>query len=506
MNSTLGAEAPNMNVQPGTDLIHRDSPDLSLVEAINQALVQNRQLQIERSRQEVAEFTLRASRGVYDPRFDARVTSESASDTGGFDPANFSADAVYQADSEVFNLGLIGLLPTGATYTIGGNVAHSQGERNFLNFDSYKATTAIYVEQPLLRNMWIDQPRWTIQVNKKNLKITELGVQFIAMSVINLVQQGYWDLVYSWENLKVHQDLVQTKQSFISGIRRQVELGQLTTLEQSIAQSEASALQTDVIGASNIVAIASNNLRTLMGTAGTNWNHDFLVPSDFLLLMPENFDLQTSWGSGLKKRPDYLQMAVNVESADLTVKFRQNQLFPALNVIGSYGLRGADAIQAFAPDEPRADLSRAFTQIKEQTAPNSVVGLLFSIPLTSTAERNNYKASKELRKQAELLLKQKEEFVLREIADAIDLARFSYQRVAAAREAVRFAEEAAKAEEQRLRGGTGSIFLVLQAQTDFARARSAELIAKRDYNKALSQLYFAEGSVLERNNIHIDFH
>ena len=65
--------------------------------------------------------------------------------------------------------------------------------------------------------------------------------------------------------------------------------------------------------------------------------------------------------------------------------------------------------------------------------------------------------------------------------------------------------EALEAEEQKLRGGTGSVFLVLQAQADLARARITEIAAKRDYNKALSQLYFTEGTLLEKIQFEVRF-
>ncbi|HYE30011.1 MAG TPA: TolC family protein [Methylomirabilota bacterium] len=476
---------------------------LALRDALDKALLSNRQLQIEQINQEIAYFTLKAAYGFYDPRFQSRTHTETASDTGGFDPANFSADAVFTADSEVATLGLTGTLPTGLIYSLGGNYAHSQGERNFLNFDSYKLGTGIYLEQPLLRNAWIDQPRWVIQVNKKNLKISELGVRFIAMSVINLTQQGYYDLVYAWENTRLLRDLVNTRSQFVRGIQRQIEMGMMTRLEEKLAQSQTAAIETDLIGSSNLVAQAGNNLRTLMGVTATNWTQEMLVPTDLLILFPENLDLQTAWQSGIAKRPDYTQLAVNLERADITTRYRKNQLFPTLNLFGSYGLKGSDAIQAFPPDEPRARLSTAMDELTNQDAPNSSVGVLFSVPLTSAAERANYKASKEARKQAELLLKQKEELILREISDAIDLARFSYSRAESAKQATRFAQEALQAEEQRLQGGTGSVFLVLQAQTDYTRARSAELIAKRDYNKALTQLYFTEGTLLDRHQLEV---
>ena len=485
------------------------SPDprlvISLRDAIDNALLQNRQLQIERINPDIQRLTLKASYGFYDPLFQTQVNNEEAADTGGFDPANFSNDAIFEAESEVVTMGLTGFLPSGLSYTVGGNYAHSSGTRNFLNFDSYKVGAGVTLQQPLLRNFWIDQPRWLIQVNKQNLKISELGVHFVAMSVINLTQQAYYDLIYAWDSLRIQRELLESREGFLRGIGRQVELGMMTALEEKLARSQVAASQTDLITASNSVAIASNNLRTLMGVEEKNWTPELLIPGDFLLLVPETFDLSASWRAGMSSRPDLLQLAINLENAELTIKYRRNQLFPNLDLIGSYGLRGSDALQGVPPDEPKAIRSIAFDEIRNQDAPNSTIGILFSIPLTRTSERANYKMSKELKKQAELLRKQKEEMILREISDAMDLAKYSFQRAESAKAAVGFAEEAVKAEEQRLQGGTGSIFLVLQAQTDHARAQVAEILARRDYNRALSQLYFTEGTLLERVQFDVRF-
>jgi outer membrane protein TolC len=478
---------------------------ISLREAFDEALLQNRQLQIERIDQEVAAQVLGASYGFYDPVLTIRADQEQASDTGGFDPANFSNDAIFEADSEVATVGILGYLPTGLMYNIGGTYAHSSGTRNFLNFDSYKVNTGIYAEQPLLRNMWIDLPRWTIQVNKQNLKISELGVSFVAMAVVRDTQWAYYDLAYAWEAMAIRRSLQTTRRDFMGAIDRQVELGAIPALEAKLVRSLEAGSRTDLVAASNQVAMASNNLRTLMGVTPDNWNREFLVPTDKMLTVPETFDLSESWRAGVRQRPDLLQLAINLETAELTVKFRRNQLYPSLNLFGSYGLKGSDAIQAFPPATPEARSSLAFREIENQDAVNTTVGVLFSLPLTSKAERSNFKASKERKKQAELLLRQKEEFILREIADALDAAKFGFERAQTARESVHFAEEALNAEEERQRTGAGSIDSVLDAQADLANARLVEATARRDYNRALSQLYFAEGSLLDRIQVDVRF-
>ena len=479
---------------------------LTLREAMDAALLNNRALQIERINPEIARMTLQASYGYYDPIFLSQVREENITESGAFDPANPGLETGFTSKSTIGSGGLVGFLPSGLMYSLNGGYGHSTGSRNFLNFDSYRVSANIYLQQPLLKNMWIDAPRYLIRVNKGNLQITEAGVQFVAMDVLNLVQQGYYDLIYAWDNLRIQQTLLETRDRFLRGIQRQVEVGTLTALEQRVAASQKASVHTTLIGASNTLALAANNLKTLMGYTGTNWTEKFIVPVDRLLAIPDSFDMATSWQRGLARRPDLLQLTKAVGNADANVKFRRNQLFPSLDLIGSYGRRGASSIQAFPPDHPRAPLSDAIGQFERGEAPNDMIGLIFSIPLTRTVERANYRASKELKKQSELLVKQREELILREVSDAIHSARFSYDRVKAARQATEFAQSALKAEEEKLLGGKSSIIFVLQLQDDLATAHADEALAKADYNRAVSQLHFAEGTILDRNSLVFEFH
>jgi len=156
------------------------------------------------------------------------------------------------------------------------------------------------------------------------------------------------------------------------------------------------------------VAIAGNNLKTLMGLPGTNWSENLTVPLDRMVAVADTFDLNQSWQKGLAQRPDLIQLKKGSENADLSLKFSRNQLYPALDVIGSYGRRGANAVQAFPPDNPSASASEAWDQIQDGVAPNDMIGVMLTVPLSRTVERNNHKANKRLKAQAELLVKQKE--------------------------------------------------------------------------------------------------
>lgn len=470
---------------------------LTLSEAIVTALENNRDLQIERINPEIARATLGASYGIYDPVFLGDVRRENDKDTGGFDPANFSADAVYEAKSTIGNAGLFGTLPSGMMYTISGNYSHSEGTRNSLDFDSYRVFTGITARQPLLRNFWIDAGRHAIRINKRNVKLSDLAVRFVAMDVINRVEQAYYELAFAYETQRVQEQLVAARRDMLAGTRRKIEMGLATAPDGQLAQAQLSSAEAGLNGTLTSIALAENLLRTALGDSFTNQVNASWAPADYLLLMHEGTDLQRSWERGVELRPDLAHLRVEVEKAKLDVHYRFNQLFPTLDLMGSYGRRGASTDQDVAPFTPRASLGDTLGQITSGDAPRDMIGIVFSVPLSRQAERNNYKAAKHTRAQVELMLKQKEELVLREVSDAFHTARTSYERAKAARAAVDASRNALAAEEKRLSGGTSSIFFVLQLQNDLVNAQLVEVRARADYSKALAQLRFAEGSSLE---------
>ena len=128
-------------------------------------------------------------------------------------------------------------------------------------------------------------------------------------------------------------------------------------------------------------------------------------------------------------------------------------------------------------------------------------GAQLTFPLGNTGARNNYKLAKATKDQIVLQLKQLEQTVMIQIENAIAVARTSFQRVDATREARLYAEAALDAEQKKLESGKSTSFVVLQLQKDLTAARSAEIRALADYNEALAQLSFQEGSTLERRRV-----
>lgn len=124
---------------------------LTLDECVRRALLNNRDLQIERLNVPIARLTLQSGYGAYDPVFTTSVRRDDAADSGGFDPENLSKDAIFEAQSQKTVMGINGLLPTGMSYSLNGSYANSEGTRNNLNFESYSLYTGASLTQPLLK-------------------------------------------------------------------------------------------------------------------------------------------------------------------------------------------------------------------------------------------------------------------------------------------------------------------------------------------------------------------
>ena len=136
--------------------------------------------------------------------------------------------------------------------------------------------------------------------------------------------------------------------------------------------------------------------------------------------------------------------------------------------------------------------------------PEYFYGVVVSSPVTRTAERNYYRASQTAKQLAELQLKKAEQGVFLDIADWVNRVQSRFAQVGSTHRARVYAEAALAAEQKKLQNGLSTTFFVLQLQETLTAARTAEALALADYNKALAQLAFAEGSMLDRHHFTVE--
>ena len=473
---------------------------LSLEECIRLALEHNLEIKISRYEPDLARYNIGISYSDYDPVLDLVGSTASRQSPGEFDP-RIGVIPGTTSDTDSFNASLGGLLPTGLTYQLFGNAAETSGTRftpaltNIvgLPFDSTTASTGITLRQPLLKNFWIDGTRLNIAVSKNRLKYSELTLRLTIMSTVLAVETAYYNLIQAREDVRNQEKALELAERSLAENKKRVEVGAMAQLDEKQAASEAAQRRADVISAQSTLATQMHIMKALITENYPEWNQVDLHPSEDLAAIPQAFDVQLSWQRGLSQRPEILQSRLDVERQGIVLRYQYNQLFPQLDVFGSFGFVGS-----------KREYSGAFGDIGDRNSPFHTVGGELRIPLGNGAARNNYKIGKANKEQLLLRLKQLEKNTMVEIDDAVKRAQSAFESVDATKQAREFAEAALDAEQKKLENGKSTSFVVLRLQRDLTFARTSEIRALGDYNKALSQLSFVEGSTLDRRGLKVE--
>ena len=486
---------PTLHAQPA--VATPSTRQMSLNDCLRMALEQNLAIKIGRSISQIAPLNLEGSYGYYDPLLAGRAAQSYSASPGRLDP-NVGAIPGSSTWNENFTLGLGGQLPTGARYELSSRLNRLSGDTivNGTNFGlpfQYSPETAITVTQPLLKNFWIDSGRMNIKLRKSETKSSALGLQIIIMDIVYQVSQVYYDLVAARDQVKVREMALQLKQQFLLETRKKVEAGSLAPLEEKQAESEAATAQADLIKVRYDAEAAENILKGLITDHFTSIHSTTVEPTEKLLAVSQLINVVESWRTGVERRPDYLAKKEFLEQQNIWLKFYQNQLYPALDVVGTYGRNGLGTTWGNSVDT-----------MADNLFPRWGGAVVFSVPLSRKRERADHKAQKVNVETAVLEMKQLEEQIVRDIDSAVKKIRSAYAAIESTREARVFAEAALDAEQKKLVNGKSTNFQVLQLQDKLTQARAYEIGALTAYNKALHELYFREGTTLERNKITLE--
>jgi outer membrane protein len=475
---------------------------LSLQDCIQLALQHNLDLRIDRYNPQIAQFNLQGDYSGYDPAFSLSGQhdhNEAGSQLlgGGFIiPGSVS-------DDNAFSGGLSGALPSGATYNLQGSARDQYGHSFAVltngtlvqsPFENSGASASLSVSQPLLKNLWIDNNRLVIYIGKNRVKYAEVQLKLQIMQTITTLEQAYYDLIFNRENVNVQTKAVELAERLVMENRKRLEVGALAPLDLQSAEAQAASSRAAVIAATSQLGTQERLVKSLITDAySSDWASVTLAPAGNLNAPVPVLNLQDSWAKGLAQRPELLQAKLDIERAGIQLKYDKNQLWPELDVFGTYGFNGSGK-----------EFSGALGDLQGMDRPFYTYGGRINLPLSNVRARNNYKATKANMQQLVLALKQLEQNTLILIDNDIGTIRANFDQVQATRAAREYEEAALDAEQKKLESGKSTTYTVLQVQRDLTTARGNEIQALDTYNKSLSQLSLHEGSTLDRLEIRLE--
>ncbi|HAB17833.1 MAG TPA: hypothetical protein DCE44_15435, partial [Verrucomicrobiales bacterium] len=306
------------------------------------------------------------------------------------------------------------------------------------------------------------------------------------------VQVGYYNLAAARASVVVQEKAVELAERLLLENKKRVEVGAMAPLEEKQAESQVAMSRANLISEQQRFGTAQNTLRRLMTSDYGELADTTFEPGDKFVPQPYPFNRTESWSRGLTMRPDIIQSQLEMEKANVTVRYRRNQLFPQLDLTGT-----------FTAVSSANDLANSLNQLGNTDFKSYGVGARFSFPLGNRSARSSFSSAKIERERLILRHKLLEQNVMVDIDNAILVAQSAYERIQATKQARIYSEAALDAEQKKLENGKSTTFEVLRLQRDLTTARSDEISALLDFFGALSVLFRDEGSTLERLGVRV---
>lgn len=486
---------------------------LTLEEAILRTLRNNYGVAIQVLAPEIAAEGVARSNEKFLPSLSFSVndrSNESAS-YSWLESADKTITDYYSYDTSISQL-----VPTGGTFSISLTNYKNDSNSKFQTVNPrYGSTLRFDFRQPLLRDFGPKMTRRDIIISQNNYEISETDLEATVAEVINSVTQAYWNLAYSIENLKVRQQSLDLARDLLAKNQRAVEVGTMAPIEILSAQAEVATREADILSAEAEVKNNEDRLRTIINLPAAEMKLALPIrPVETPKFVEKQIDVESALATAMENRPELKSLKISLRNQDLNLSYARNQLLPNLNLTASYwspGISGDRII--YLNDNPLTGVvvgkipgagSDALKDAMNFKYKNWSVGLSLDIPLNSLFSRAAYNQAKLSLEQATLRLKNEEQVVYLEIRNGVRNVETNYKRVQAYRLARELAEKKLQAEEEKLRVGLSTNFVVLTYQRDLSTARSNELRAIVDYTISVANLEKAMGVSLKNMNITIN--
>lgn len=502
----------------GVDLMQQRP--LTLREALELALNNNKDIEVARKNTQIAEFDLKAADGFYEPRF---------SGTSFYERANtpnisfFSTQDSITQDSINANLRLEGSVRKfGGTYRAEFNNSRVGTNNTFsILSPQYQSNLTFSYNQPLLRGRAFDQPRRQIEIAKKNLSLNDAQFRQRTIEVITNVQRAYWDLTFALKNLQVQRDAVRDAKQQLEHNQRLVNEGLLAPIDVVASETQVANFEQGVYDALNAVSQSENNLKNLVAQNRNDalWTVS-VIPTDTVEIEPPVVDLTSAISEALENRPELDQNTVAQEINAIDQRYYRDQTKPQVDLTASYtaaGISGQQNPDFRAPSigepgqqpppqfEVNPNLTGGYvnsvTDIFSNRYPTFRVGVTVNLPFKNQTAKAQLGRSLVEGQRVQTQREQLEQAIQVDVRNALQLIRTAQARLRAAAIARENGEKQYESEQRKLDAGQSTVFLVLERQTALTNARGNELRAQTELNKAIAELQRATGNSLRANNI-----
>jgi outer membrane protein len=385
------------------------------------------------------------------------------------------------------DLGVRVPLRTGGTVTfdLADNRTKTDSIYSIFN-PSYGSNASVSISQPLLRGAGKRANTYAICIAEYERQITDARTKLEVIRAIAAVDRVYWRLYAARKELEVRQQQYELAQALFEQAKRFVAAGERPQVEVIRTEAGVAERLEAIIVAQNTVRDRERDLKRTINKAGLGMQTPtMIIPTTEP--DPVRYDLKKDRlvAIAIKNRMEMLELELQIDEDVATADYMKNQALPLVTMDYTYNINGLGPT--------RGD---SYDLLLDKRFEDHRLGLQLLVPLGNAAAKSQLRqafyqrwlrlASRDSRKAAIEL----------EVLNAIDQLDANWQRVLAGRQSSILDGRLFEAEKRQFELGLGTSTEVLEAQTNFADAQSAEILALAEYQISLVDLAYATGTLL----------
>ena len=481
---------------------------LSLRDAVVLTLENNSVVRIEETSVDFSKFSLLGAHSPFDPVVTGSYNSNNATSPPGI---AFVGTSLALASKNITRSAQINY---SQTFETGTNVqAGLSSSRNSFNssglpagsFDPYvNSLVNFQFTQPLLRNGWLFANQAPLVIARRNLEQSRANFAAnVSSSILTAVNQ-YWSVVEARGSLEVAKRSLDAAEASYKRDKRALELGALPPLDIYRSESQVASRRVQVIQSEYSLRETEDALRMTIGA-----DQDPLYQALDLELTekpePEGdlrtIDAATALQAALTKRPEFEATRAALANDETRIRLAHNHLKPELDLTGSYAGNGVGGA-GFNTQNQRISNS-SLNQALGFNYATYQAQLSLTLPIRNRAAQAELGSAFVSRRSDLYNERTTREQVMLDVKNAVNQLEQAKLSIAAGKEALDLAKKNTAAEQRKYELGQGTIFLVLEAQTEEATAEQTLLQAEVGYQIAIASVDHATGEILEPYHVQI---
>ncbi|HDQ26157.1 MAG TPA: TolC family protein [bacterium] len=341
---------------------------------------------------------------------------------------------------------------------------------------SYTPKLSLSYMQPILKDFWGRPDQKAIKAGALMVNMSKEGMRSAVINTVASLKEAYYFVYMAGLMVKIQKDFYDDAEKFYNETVSLKKIG--LREERDVLQTKASVLDSkaEIAPAENNYRFAAENFLNAAGYRPDEWEKFKIETSG----EPESAVIPEKMTTALENtlvemQPAVMMAKTGYEMAVTGREIAENSSLPSLNLVGSYGIEGAEGA-----------LSESFQMLREGNNREFMVGAMFSYSFPNRGSSGEVKEKREGAKKA------LEQYEAAKSMTRIQV-RSSYRAVVSAKDNYEMKKEAARLQQKRLKiessnfsQGRISTRELLMAQMDYHTSRIKETAAFYDYIKAVS--------------------